>query len=343
MSQLQLIESLQRKGEDVKLAIPSFGWCEEEARKQGVDVHYLPMPSIKLWTFMSVIRKWKKYLKDCRPDVIHANTSRSCFYAGVVGRLLKIPVLFHCRIASPDPKLDWMLAWLVDCVVANSNTTAKRFSRFKGLHVQTVYNGIDISAPNDCLESERPFGARVVVLCVARISRWKRHDLVLKAFEQLAPHIDGLHLICIGGKDPNEEDWWDELQAQTNRSLFSEQIHWVGMQEDMRPWYCGGDVLFLASECEPFGRVVVEAMAYELPVIAFAKGGPAEIIRDGIEGILLMEGDDFSNRLRPLFEDSSLRKKMGMAGRSRAGDFSLAKHVNHMETLLQSVSERKGR
>ena len=273
-----------------------------------------------------------------KPDVIHANTPRSCFYAGVAGRLLGIPVVFHCRIADSDPKLDWILARLAHCVVANSKTTAGRFRRWPKLDVHTVYNGVDVDASEVGTQDKRPFDAEQVLLCVARVSRWKRHDVVLGAFEKLAKRFDGLHLVCVGARDPYEADWWDALQARTRQSDFSERVHWVGMQKDMALWYRGADVLFLASEREPFGRVVVEAMAYGVPVVAFNAGGPAEIMTNGEQGVLMNEGENVAEMMKPLFADRLLHEKMAAAGKKRAKEFSLAAHVSSMRGIFSSLA-----
>ncbi len=339
LSQLQLLQALYAEGECVMLAVPDSGWCENEASSHGVPVLHLPMPAIGMVTLLSTVRSWMKKLSGIeKPDVIHANTPRSCFYAGIVGKLLGIPVLFHCRIADSDPKLDWILIRLARCVVANSKSTAERFRRWPKLDVRAVYNGVDVDLSEAEKQDKRPFGAKQVLLCVARISRWKRHDVVLDTFEQLAKSFDGLHLICVGARDPYEADWWDILQARTQQSDFSERIHWVGMQDDVGAWYQGADVLFLASQREPFGRVVVEAMAYGVPVVAFNAGGPAEILTNGEQGLLVNEGENVAEKMKPLFADQLLHEKMSAAGKKRAKDFSLAAHVSSMREIFRSLT-----
>ncbi|MFC1536431.1 glycosyltransferase family 4 protein [Pseudomonadota bacterium] len=339
LSQLQLLQSLYTEGERVMLAVPDTGWCENEAKSHGVPVLHLPMPAIGVLTLFSTVRGWMKKISEIeKPDVIHANTPRSCFYAGVAGRLLGIPVVFHCRIADSDPKLDWILVRLANCVVANSKTTAGRFRRWPKLDVRTVYNGVDADLLEAGGQDKQPFGAELVLLCVARVSRWKRHDLVLDAFEQLAKEFDGLHLVCVGAIDPYETDWWDTLQVRSQQSDFSDRIHWVGMQKDMAQWYHGADVLFLASEREPFGRVVIEAMAHGIPVVAFNAGGPAEIITDGEQGVLVTEEDNVAEKMTPLFADRLLYEKMAAAGKKRAKEFSLTAHVSSMRGILSSLA-----
>ncbi len=323
------------------LITPAAGAFSQAATQRDVAVQYLPMPKLGIASFVA-LKTWLVFFKRLKPDLIHANNSRAAFYAGIVGKILAIPVLFHCRIAEQDPKLDWLLVRLVDAVVVNSHATAERFKAWQDLNLHVVYNGIDVSHKPEAVHiqrtfGQRAFGAKVVMLCVARVSRWKRHDIVLQTFEQLAAHIEGLHLVCVGGADPNELDWWQTLQEKTAQSDFTQQIHWLGLQTNVAPWYQQADILFLASKKEPFGRVIIEAMGHKLAVIAFNQGGPSEIMTDGVQGILLEEDDDVVVRLKPVFESSALRQQFGEAGYVRAKDFSLEQHVRKMDAVFKSL------
>ncbi|MDX8381711.1 MAG: glycosyltransferase family 4 protein, partial [Ghiorsea sp.] len=247
LSQVELMKGLYDLGVNTMLGVPSPGWTEQQVSEFGGQVLHLKMPKIGLWNVVMTVCQWLRDIKKIGAvDVIHANTSRACFYAGIVGKLLGIPVVFHCRIANSDPKLDVILVRLVRCVVANSHATAERFRNWPRLDVRTVYNGINTDISELPSTVKQTIGAQAVLLCVARVSRWKRHDIVLDVFNKLAQRFEGLHLVCVGAKDENEEDWWDELQLRTRESEFSERIHWAGMQEDMTKWYLGADVFILA-------------------------------------------------------------------------------------------------
>jgi len=345
LSLLELMQSLPALYQPV-LVLPEEGGLQRRAQQLGIATSLLPMPKLG-WRSLPASRHWLVGLRHLRPSLLHANNSRAAFYAGIAGRLLGIPVIFHCRITEPDPRLDWLLVHLVHCVIANSQATAARFRAWPKLPLTVAYNGIAVSAlPERAVETRgKPFGAQHILLCVARVSRWKRHNIVLDVFTHLAGTMPDLHLLCVGGPDPHDPEWWTEMQARSRSSAFAERIHWLGPQDDVGAWYQAADVLVLASVREPFGRVVVEAMAWGVPVVAFRSGGVSEIITHAGQGCLIEEGNIVGMRdaVWRLLENAALRKHVGEAGRERAQAFSVAAHVAAVcrayEELLEADRE----
>jgi glycosyltransferase involved in cell wall biosynthesis len=287
------------------------------------------------------IGRLKGICKAGHVGLIYANGSRAAFYGGVVGRLSSIPVIWHCRVSDPDPYLDFILLRLVNRIVANSRATGSRFPlAFQG-KIDVVYNGFDLEWLRD------PSIAKPAViqddwraiLVVARASRWKRHDLILKAFDSIAQTEQNAHLICVGAKDHYELSWWEELQKITRQSPFTSRIHWVGAADDIRPWYRAASLMVLPSTNEPFGRVVVEAMASGLPVIAIRSGGIPEIVTDMQNGLLVPENDvaALAAAVLKILHDPSLQGRLVEAGRERAERFSIDAHIHEMVNVFTDV------
>ncbi len=311
------------------LLLPEQGALSARAHREGIASHVAPMPPIGLHT-LGTLWRWRGLLQEIRPDILHANSSRAAFYAGMAGRMDGIPMLFHCRVNRPDPKLDGLLARLSTGVIANSHSTAKRFAKWKSLRTWVVHNGLDLTfLQQDETFSDKPFGAEYLILMVARVSRWKRHDLALEVFERVGWRFDGAHLALVGEAD--EEDWMLELKRRQQRMHCRERVHWIGGVEhdDLAKWYAAADVLLLPSDGEPFGRVLVEAMAAGVPSVAFASGGVPEVVENGMQGLLVAPGDvdAMVKAVIRLLDDNALRARMGKAGRRRAQNFTIEHHV----------------
>jgi glycosyltransferase involved in cell wall biosynthesis len=276
-----------------------------------------------------------------RPALVYANGSRAAFYGGIVGKITGKPVVWHCRISQQDPVMDLLLTRLCGTVIANSRATTARFSSHRKCRVKVVYNGIDLrrftaTAP---VQPAAVQPDSQLILMVARQSREKRHDLALAAFEVVAGNNATAHLVFIGAEDCTDAGWCRSIKARAAASKFSDRILWAGHVEDPRPWYRAARVFLLTSENESFGRVIVEALAAGVPVVAPRSGGIPEIIRDPKEGILVAPGSTSQTAaaIQQLLSNGKLAAEISAAGRRRAEDFSLNVHVRQMCAVFSSV------
>jgi glycosyltransferase involved in cell wall biosynthesis len=324
--------------------LPSEDVLAKKTRERGIATVISPLPPIRpghILRMASSIGRLRDICKTERVSLIYANGSRAAFYGGTVGRLCSIPVIWHCRVSSPDPYLDFLLLRLVDRIIANSGATASRFSSAFQDKIEIVYNGFDLKWLRDS-NVPKPVLIEddwVPLLVVARISRWKRHDLILSAFEHIASVETNTHLICLGERDHDDPSWWNELQEKTITSPFSNRIHWIGAVDDVRPWYRAASLMVLSSTNEAFGRVVVEAMASSVPVVATRSGGIPEIITHMKNGILVPENDAgaISDAVLTILQDPSLKGRLAGEGFKRAECFGIEAHVNKMLEVFTNV------
>ena len=133
--------------------------------------------------------------------------------------------------------------------------------------------------------------------------------------------------------------YYAELQQIIASERVSDRVQLLGERSDIPAIMAALDALLVPSWEEPFGRVVVEAMAVGVPVLATTVGGPAEIIRDGIDGILLKPRDPprWAEAITRLAVSPELRGRLGDAAAERAKDFALAKHVAAMCSVYREV------
>jgi glycosyltransferase involved in cell wall biosynthesis len=324
----------------VLAAVPQQGELAVRLRNHDIPVRVLALPSLKPTQALSILKALGSHARtyrDVRPHVIYANGSRAALYGGLVGRALRIPVLFHCRITDPDPYLDFFLSRLSNRIIANSGATAKRFNSGLSGKVKVVYNGVNLGWLKEASISKPAMveDGWKVILVIARVSRLKGHDLALSAFEKVAELEPRAHLICLGSKDPSDPEWWDCVQAKSARSPYVERIHWIGEVDDVRPWLRSSDLVLSASRSESFGRVLVEAMACGVPVVAMRSGGVPEIIRDGQDGFVVKNLNEMTDAVLKVLRDAALRDRLGSSGVERAQSFSLARHVHGMVQVFE--------
>lgn len=319
-------------------------WCSTRNIKHRIIDLVQIRPQFCHYNFKSLLAFIRLIISE-KPNIIYANGSRAAFYGGLAGRLSAIPSVWHCRIAAQDPHFDFILAGLCTHIIANSKATARRFRRRHQSKVCVVYNGFDLK----WLRGDRVHKPDMiqddwkVILVVARLSKWKRHDLALKAFETVAANNPDVHLICVGGPDPNDLIWADHLRTLAEQSFFSNRIHWIGMVDDIRPWYRSATVLLLPSDNEPFGRVLIEAMASGVPVVATQGGGVPELITDAREGFLVESGDEveMSRALHTILNNDGLRKSFSRQAKIKAEGFNLQRHIHQMDNIFTRMKNEE--
>lgn len=342
-SYLDLISHLPEEY-PVIASLPSEDALSKRIRERGISTAIIPLPHINPTCMRQMVKSILQFRNVCKAqniNLIYANGSRAAFYGGIAGRLCSIPVIWHCRVSEFDPYLDFMLIRIVDHIVVNSKATALRFPARFHAKIDIVYNGFDLKWLREATISKPTWinDEWISILVVARVSRWKRHDLVLAAFEKIALTEKNAHLICVGEKDYSEPAWWDELQEKTKCSSFSQRIHWIGAVDDVRPWYRAASMMVLSSINEPFGRVVVEAMACGVPVIATQSGGIPEIITHMQNGILVPENDidAIAEAIMKILHDKTLEKRIIEEGLQRAERFSMDLHIERMVNIFTEV------
>jgi hypothetical protein len=92
--------------------VPTEGELADCLRRNGIETKIAALPSIRPWNIPSIVSSLKKYFilfKKYQPTLIYANGSRAALYGGIIGKALKVPVIWHCRIADPDIYLDHIL------------------------------------------------------------------------------------------------------------------------------------------------------------------------------------------------------------------------------------------
>lgn len=177
--------------------------------------------------------------------------------------------------------------------------------------------------------------AAIIVLMVAAFRPEKRHGLALEVCGQILAAQKDVTFVFLG-----EGDGRLVFMKKVRDCGFSAQILAPGHVDNVDDYYRVADVTMLTSHYEPFGYVVLEAMKYGLPVVAFASGGPAEVIRDGITGLLVADGDvnAFVKQLSRILRNQPMRAAMGNRAREAVQrDFNRELWIERLNKLLAIV------
>jgi glycosyltransferase involved in cell wall biosynthesis len=265
-----------------------------------------------------------------RPDIVHSNGLKTHILAALAcppGAQL----VWHMRDFISAPYMPARPAMLIrslarvlpHAVVCNSATTraslADAFGGAAACRLHIVPDGIDAarftSTASPLLVWPQP--ARRVLL-LGRIAEWKGQHVFIEAARQLMrTRRDVLFLVAGGATTAADARYARELQRLVECDRLGDRIVFTGVVRDPASLLRGADILVHCSTSpEPFGQVIVEAMAASVPVIASRLGAPQAIIEDGVNGRLVPPGDAaaLARAIDDLLGDDAVRQRLAAAG-----------------------------
>jgi len=172
-----------------------------------------------------------------------------------------------------------------------------------------------------------------IVLAVGRFVPEKDFITLVRAFARLDYPFAKLVIL---GKGPEER----ELRQEIARLGLKTRVELPGYSQEPWSYYEKAKCLVLSSVSEPFGNVVVEALAFGLPVVATACEGPQEILRHGQFGRIVACRNEF--QLADAMRDTLDEPGDPLLRRRRADAFSFAQRVPHYEALIRDVLRESG-
>lgn len=327
---------------------PAEGTMTNAVRQAGIPVQIVEMPPLRLRNVLTMARTvWRlsRVAHRSGAKLIHANGSRSMFYAGLAGRLARLPVVWHVRIVESDGWWDHVLSRLATRIIAVSQAVRGRFHFLSEEEkVQVVHNGVDLQAyvrgNGMALRRRLRLGDGPLVGMVAQLIPWKRQADFIHAAALVAPAHPAARFLVVGTDPEPGRAYERELKELVAELGLEERVIFTGFVREMPDVMAMLDLVALTSESEPFGRVLIEAMAASRPVVATRGGGVPEIVVEGQTGLLVPVGDveRIASAVTWLLEDTGRRRAMGEAGRQRAvACFSIEAHVRKVEALYWEI------
>jgi glycosyltransferase involved in cell wall biosynthesis len=272
---------------------------------------------------LSTGRRLRRLLRRFAPSVVLAWMSRAASFAPrgdwvLVGRLGGYYNLSHYRrcdhlVGNTVALVDWIIR--------------------QGWPRQRVHY-----LPNfaDDLGSEPPAALPVplgvpIILGLGRLHPNKGFDLLIRALR----HLPAAHAV-IAGEGPERS----HLEAIARAEGVAERVHLPGWRRDTGALLAAANVLACPSRHEPLGNVVIEAWSARRPVVAASAQGPSELIRHGVDGLLVPLDDPsaLADSIAGLLADGACASALAAAGRARfEAEFAEAPVIGQWRSFLDRV------
>ncbi|MEN8231874.1 MAG: glycosyltransferase family 4 protein [Thermodesulfobacteriota bacterium] len=337
---LQLIKYLEDKGLQNHILCRPGGSLDKHVIENNIGLStYKPLISSlpHLCPGVSAI------IKEIRPDIIHTRLSSAAMIGGYWGKRMGVPVVSTID-KYPKKKYYKQSTKLIPC--SNAIATHMRKQGFSDSGMQVIFNPVNVDEYRRDLQKRKHFRdtngiqeTDFVILGAGRFVDWKGFDTLLEACSLLESKLASVQnwKIWLAGDGPERQNLESYVKSSPN---LGSKVRFWGFVDDIRPLMWASDLFVLPSHNEPFGLVLLEAMACGLPVITTSSGGPLDIVSKDT-GWLFKAGDvhALAKRLTKVLQIDDLSYYSEMA-KVKADNFSVEKigeqTLRFYETVIDS-------
>lgn len=296
-----------------------------------------------------------------RPDIVHTHSSKAGIVGRAAARLAGVPIViqtahgwgFHAEQSFLERSLfiglERACAPLADAmiVVAEPNRVLAaelRIGRPEQYHL--IRSGIELERyrhdPEAGLAIRRELDLPAegfVFGTVGRLSDQKAPQDAMAAFALVAARHPGSRFVFVG-----DGPLRGLVEDRARAAGLGDRVRFTGLRRDVGAFLSAFDAFVLSSRWEGLPRVVPQAMAAGLPVVATAVDGTPEAVTEGVSGFLVAPGDvaALAARMDELVTTPARARAMGQAGLARVDEFSARRMVEQLAVLYSRLAETKG-
>jgi glycosyltransferase involved in cell wall biosynthesis len=287
-----------------------------------------------IWRNVARIRRLRQAIRGTDPTWVISFTDKM----NVLTLLASLRSPWKVVIAERnDPRRQWMgpgWEWLrrrtyprCHSLVVQTQIVANHLERIvRGRPVVVIPNAV--RRPDRVGDGER----RPQIVAMGRLTAQKGFDLLLQAFAEIASFHRDWTLQILG-----EGEAHDELTRLAARLGIADRVEWAGWIEQPESILRQASIFALSSRYEGFPNALLEAMACGLACVSFrCDSGPAEIIQDGMDGLLVPAEDirGLAAALDRLITDAEFRRKLGENATRNVERFGFEPFFRRWEAVL---------
>lgn len=328
----------------------------------GVEVEIVPQLVRELAPvrdLIALVRLWLIFRRT-RPHIVHTNSSKAGILGRLAARFAGVPAIvhtvhgwsFHEHMPAPVrglyERLERVAARWTQSIVVVADVDREKGTRAaigRPEKYETIRSGIDVASFARACERERfrdefdlPAGVPVVGT-VTRLVAQKDPSTLVSVFAEVAARSPEARFVIVGD-GPLRAD----VEAAVEGAGLGDRVRMAGLRSDVADLLGCFDVFVLTSLWEGLPRVIPEAMAAGVPVVASSVGGVGEAISDGVDGLLVPPRDAgaFGDRIGKVLADRELAARLRQAGRRRASDFDVSVMIGRLDELYRRLAETSG-
>jgi len=359
-----VISSLNTGGAERVMCTLANAWCAQGRQTTILTTHdggrapdYPLSPDVRVVSVdplcgglrrqIEIAKRIRGQIRSDRPDVMISFLKYTNILALIATRGLGVPTIVSERL---DPSVvdlgplwsrlrRWTYRW-TDTLVAQTPTAARRFEAMAPGRVRVVPNPVfplaDEPGADDPVSLDGP-----TFLAVGRLHPQKGFDVLIRAMATVKVREPDWRLVILG-----EGECRDELERIVRDQGLGDVIRMPGRARNPWPWLVAADAFVMSSRTEGFPNALCEAMVAGLPVVsADCPSGPADLIDDGRDGLLVPVGDSdaLAEGMLRLARSGNLRSELGTRASLIGNRYPIETILALWEEILTDLIGSRGR
>jgi glycosyltransferase involved in cell wall biosynthesis len=329
------------------IAFLEDGPMVERARQAGAGVSLIKAGRVRQpHKFAGTIFAIARLAKRIQARAILAWMAKAHLYCGPAAMLAGIPAVWF-QHGLPRQIIDSLAVRIpaAGSLACSKFVADEQQKMMPHIPVRVVHPPTDLAtfsptalpSPQQCRRDLALGSAGPLIGIFGRLQRWKGFHVLIAALPTVLASYPSATAAIVGGVWHLEPKYKSQLGQQVDGLNVADHVIFAGHQQDVARWMQACDVIVHASDCEPFGMTVVEAMSLGKPVVAGACGGPREVITDGVDGLLVPFGDSqaMAAAILRYLNDGAFAAAIGNAARRRAEYFSAARFARNISDAMR--------
>ncbi|MDP2921596.1 MAG: glycosyltransferase [Candidatus Omnitrophota bacterium] len=342
---IDLAKELIKRGHRV-IVVSGGGKLVTNLIDMGAKHIELPVHKKSPFTIAGCIKKLEVIIKDERVDIAHSRSRVPNIIAFFASRHTGVKFITTAHGYYSNHLISRITGWARFVIVASSVIGRHMVEDFRVPYerVRLIPRGVDLDTfkfnpPGVSPKSEYKIGV------IGRITPIKGHSFFLQAMARVVRIFPKARVLIVGDAPKDKPEYLEKLKRLVKQLEIERFVEFSGAQYDIPKVMSELDLLVLPSVGqEAFGRVIIEAGASGVPVIATRIGGAVEIVEDGRTGLLVKPGDmlETVNSIIRVLKDRELARNMAIEARKKVErEYNLAKMAEDTIRVYEEACKKK--
>lgn len=299
------------------VVVSAGGALVKDLEDAGARHYQLPVHKKSLFSMLKSVDPLVEIIKKEKIDIVHARSRVPAWIAYFASRKAQVIFITTCHGYYKKHFFSYVMGWGKRVIVLSNIIARHMIEDFAVPHdrIRLIPRSVDPDKFN-YVSPDKKRGRDFNIGIIGRITPIKGHLVFIKAMAKVARVVPYLKIWIVGDSPQSRQAYKEQIQVLVRRLGLDYCTEFLGVQKNIPEILSHLDLLVLATTThEAFGRVVIEAQAAGVPVVATKVGGVVDIIEDGRNGLLIPPSDpeSMAEAVIKLYKDTGLAASLAQA------------------------------